>query len=267
MAKLSTHQASQFVKLLYIGDSGTGKTGSLISLVQDGYTLRILDLDNGLDALRQFIGAECPDRIDAVDFITLRDKIRPTSSGPVITAKAFVEATKLMSKWDDDSEPCEGGPTEVFVLDSLTALGKAAFEWARSMQPTAKDPRQWYFAAQQAVENIVAMLTSESFHANVIIITHINWKEFQEGINKGYPSAVGSALGPTLPKYFNTMVQATVSGSGKNAKRRISTVPTALLDLKNPAPMRIEADYDLGTGLAEIFRNLKTLTNKEKETK
>lgn len=251
--KLSDHHSGQFVKLLYIGDSSTGKTGSLVSLVKAGYRLKILDLDNGLDVLRAFVQAECPDRLDAVDYETIRDTIRPGNQGPIVSARAFVEGTKLMTKWSDDSTPAEDGPDSIFVLDSLTTFGKSAFEWAKQMNPSAKDPRQWFFAAQQAIENIVAMLTSESFHSNVVLISHVNYRELQDGSTKGYPSAIGSALGPTIPRYFNTLVLAETIGSGKALKRRIRTVPTPVVDLKNPKPLVASSDYDLGTGLAELF--------------
>ena len=259
MPLLSQHQSSSFVKLIYIGDSGTGKTGSLVSLVKAGYSLRILDMDNGLDALAQFVAKECPDRLDNVDFETLRDPTRATQAGPIVTAKAYLAAIKLMSKWSDESTPSEWGEDTIFVLDSLTALGKSAFEWAKGQAPSARDPRQWYFAAQQTIENIIGMLTSKDFQCNVIVISHVNYKELQEGVHRGYPSAIGSALGPTIPKYFNTMVMASTIGSGKNTKRSISTIPTAVVDLKNPAPFKIEASYDLGTGMSELFTKLKTL--------
>lgn len=259
MTKLSGHHSSRFVKLLYIGDSSTGKTGSLVSLVKAGYRLKVLDLDNGLDVLRSFVKNEAPDKIDAVDYETIRDSIRPGNQGPIVSARAFVEGTKLMTKWSDESIPAQGGEGEIFVLDSLTSFGKAAFEWARQMNPSAKDPRQWYFAAQQALENIVAMLTSEGFAAHVILIAHVNYRELQDGSTKGYPTAIGSALGPIIPRYFNTLIMAETIGSGKALKRRIRTVSTAVVDLKNPAPFKIEAEYDLGTGMAELFKKLLTL--------
>lgn len=257
MTKLSAHQSSSFTKLILIGDSGTGKTGSLTSLVRAGYKLKILDLDNGLDALKAWIGKECPDKVDNVDFETLRDPIKPSESGPKISARAFVEATKLMTTWTDGTHPWEGGPNEIFVLDSTTTFGKCAYEKARHDQPSAKDPRQWYFAGQQYFENIIAMLTSDEFKANLIVIAHVNYKEITEGISKGYPTAVGSALGPTIPKYFNTMVQLEVIGTGKNARRRLRTVPTGVVDLKNPAPFRIEAEYGIENGMAELFTQLR----------
>lgn len=260
MPKLTDHQSGDFVKLLFIGDSGTGKTGALTSLVAAGYTLKILDFDNGLDALKQWAGKECPDKLANVDFETVRDTVTASTGGPKVKAEAYIKSLKLMSEWPDGSNPAEGGPNEIFVVDSLTTLGKAALEWAKAMNPTAKDGRQWYFAAQQSLENVIAMLTSETFHANLILISHINYKELEEdGMNKGYPSAVGSKMGPTIPKYFNTMIQAETKGSGKSLRRTIRTLPSAMIDNKNPAPFKLQDEYDLGTGLAEIFKGLKSL--------
>ena len=112
LPRLSSGSAGRFVKLLYIGDSSTGKTGSLVSLVKAGYRLKILDLDNGLDVLRSFVKNEAPDKIDLVDYETIRDSIRPGNQGPIVSARAFVEGTKLMTKWSDDSIPAEGGESE-----------------------------------------------------------------------------------------------------------------------------------------------------------
>ena len=258
MTSLADHQSTSYAKILYLGDSSTGKTGSLASLVAAGYKLRILDFDNGLDVLRQFILHDSPDKIGNVDFITLRDKYEATPLGPKCKRpKAFVESLKLMESWSDETDPAEWGPDTIFVLDSTTSFAKAAFEWARGMHPEMRDARQWYFAAQQQFENTLALLTSEAFHANVIIIAHISYKETQEGITKGYPSAVGSALGPLIPRYFNTMIQAETKGSGKNLSRRIRLVPSAVVDLKNPAPFDLEDELPLESGLATLFAKLR----------
>lgn len=258
MAKLSDHQSSKFTKLLYIGDSGTGKTGSLASLVPD-YDLRILDMDNGLDILKAFVKHDHPDRLDSIDFNTVRDKYKATNEGAVVDrAKAFTDAAKLMTKWDDESTPALWGEKTIFVLDSLTTLGRAALAWATGMNPTAKDGRQWYMAAGAGIENIIALLTSDDFMANVIVISHVSYNESQEGMTRGYPSAVGSALGPKLGRYFNNMVLAESSGSGKNVRRTIRTVPTDMIDLKTAAPFAFEDKaLPLETGMATIFQTLR----------
>jgi len=259
MAKLSEHPAANFAKLLYLGDSGTGKTGSLVSLVQAGYKLRILDLDNGLDALRQHLAQIDPKLLDEVDYITVSDLIKSSQAGPITTARAYSKGLSFLDKWDDGSKPAEWGKDTIFVLDSLTMFGKAAYEWAKSMTPNAREQRTWYFAAQQGVEKAISLLCADTFKTNVIVITHVNYKEVTEGVHKGYPSAIGAALGPTLPSYFNTMIQCEVKGSGKNVARTIQTLPSPIIDLKNPAPFKLEKSYPIASGLADIFKALKAL--------
>lgn len=257
--KLSDHHSSTIFKALYIGDSSVGKTGSLVSLVKDGYKLRILDLDNGLDVLKQYIMRDCPDKIDNVDYETRVDKYKSTASGPIIVGapKVFVESMKLLTQWSDSSDPSAWGPDTFFVLDSGTALGRGAFEWAKNMNPGAKDPRQWYFTAQQAIETFVTMLLGSGFATNVLLITHINYKELQDGTTRGYSNWIGSALGPIIPKYCNTVILARSEGQGKSVRRYIETMSTSLIDLKNPKPFAVEQRYPLESGLAAIVGELK----------
>lgn len=258
MVALGDHSSSKFSRIMYIGDSGTGKTGSLTSLVADGYKIRVLDMDNGLDVLKEFVRKECPAMIGNVDYETRRDKFRATKAGIVCTnPTAMVDALGLMAKWSDDSDPSQWGPEYIFVLDSLSAYGRAAYEWARQQNPLAKDPRQWYHAAQQAIENMLALLTSEAFATNVIVISHVNMVEVSEGVTKGYANSLGKAQGPIIPRYFNTMVLAESSGMGKNVRRKIKTVPTGMIDLKSPVPFKLESELPLETGMSTLFKTLK----------
>lgn len=256
MPTLDNHASSLYTKVLYIGDSSSGKTGSLVSLLADGYSMRILDMDNGLTALKQFGRAAAAD-LSRVEYETYRDEFRMTKAGPMVkgTPKAFSSAMDKLTEWSEVEDPqC------ITVLDSLTFLGKAAYAWAKGMNPTAKEPRTWFYAAQQAVESVLAMLTSEEYKQNVIVISHVNYKELMEGLNKGYPSAIGSALGPTIASYFDTMILAEASGSGTNVRRRIKTMPTGIIDLKMPSST-VEKELPLETGLSTIFSQLKGTTN------
>lgn len=252
MPTLDEHQSDQFTKLIYIGDSSTGKTGSLVSLLSAGYKFKILDMDNGLETLKTYARMAQAD-LSLVEFETYRDSYRSTSAGPLIKGapKAFTNAMQKMTEWSElEDSNC------IFVLDSLSAFGRAAWEWARGMNPTAKDPRQWYFAAQQAVESCIALLTGDGFKLNVILISHVNYKEVTEGVHKGHVNAIGSALGPIIPRYFNTLLLAETQGAGRNVKRKIKTLPTGVIDLKIPSP-QAEAEYPLETGLADIFKLLR----------
>lgn len=258
MPNLADHPSSAFAKIMYVGHSSAGKTSSLASLVAAGYKLRILDMDNGLDNLVAQIKHDCPDKLGNVEYETRRDNFKIVGTNLVIDgqAKAFPEAVKLLDKWSDGSVPKEWGPEYVFVLDSLTRFGDAAFEWAKMMNPTSKEPRQWYGTAQEGIEHVLSILTGDSFKTNVIVISHLT--EGPEGTTKLFPSAIGKALGPTIPTYFNTLILAETSGSGDNVKRVIRTVPTFQVDLKNSAPFTLEKELPLASGMATVFAKLKT---------
>lgn len=253
MPTLDEHQSSDYLKAIYIGDSGTGKTGSLVSLLAAGYKFKILDMDNGLDSLVHFAREQCADKLANVEFETIRDDYIAGKAGPRLKggAKAFVAAMELMTTWSEIDDP-----NTIFVLDSGSAFGRSAYEWAKGMNPTAKDPRQWYFAAQQACESVVAMLTGPEFKMNVLFISHVNYKEVHEGVHKGYTNVIGSALGPTIAKYFNILILAESSGQGVNTRRKIKTMPTGIIDLKVPNP-KVDKELPLETGLATLFQQLK----------
>lgn len=262
MPSLANHQSNDFVKLLLTGDSGSGKSGALASLVAAGYHLRILDMDNGLDPLKTFVNRESPDLLNRVEYITLRDNYKTTNTGvKVDKPKAFVAAMKMLDAWKYDDagtpvdlgSPASWGPDYILVLDSLSFFSDAAFDWAESMNPTAKDPRQWFYSAQQAVESALALLTSGSFRTNVIVSAHVRYTTGDDGANKGYPNAIGSALGPTIPRYFNHWAQC----SNKAGKRTIQTAATAMFDLKNTKPFEMDKSYDLSDGLAKFFAVLR----------
>lgn len=259
MPRLSEHQSNNYIKCLLSGDSGSGKSGALTSLVAAGYKLRILDMDNGLDSLKSFVMKECPSLVDNVEFRTLRDNYKATASGAVIDGKplAFVNAMKMLDNWKYDDvdlgKPAEWGPDCICVIDSSTFLADAAFDWVKSLNPGAKDPRQWFYSAQQAMESCLALLTSGSFCTNVILITHIRYTQNEDGSTKAYPTAVGSALGPTIPRYFNQWAQCI----NKAGKRTIQTAATSMLDLKNTAPFKMEKTYDISDGMAQFFAVLR----------
>ena len=258
MPSLANHQSNEFTKLLLTGDSGSGKSGALASLVKAGYKLRVLDMDNGLDPLKTYILRECPDKIENVEFRTLRDDVTTGANGPTVKKPhAFVDAMKMFDNWKyDDTDlgkPADWGPECICVLDSLSFFSDAAFEWAKGMNPTNKDPRQWFYSAQQAVESALALLTSGSFRTNVIVSAHVRYSTGDDGRNKGYPNAIGSALGPTIPRYFNHWAQC----ENKAGKRTIRTAATSMFDLKNTKPFDMKESYDLSDGLASIFAVLR----------
>lgn len=259
MPSLTQHQSNSYTKMLLEGDSGSGKTGALTSLVAAGYLLRVLDMDNGLETLKTYASKDCPANLGSVEFRTLRDRYKASASGPVIDGqpKAFIDALKMLDKWKYDDvdlgPPATWGPEAILVVDSLTFLSDAAFAWAQAINVGAKDPRQWYGQAQDAIEKVLALLTSPSFETNVIVISHIKYVEREDGTTKGYPTSVGSALSPIIPRYFNSVALCQTKGG----RRTLQTQATAMIDLKNPKPFSMAKEYPIESGLADFFAVLR----------
>lgn len=260
MPNLSHHHSNRYTKMLLEGDSGSGKTGATTSLVKAGYHLRILDMDNGLETLKLFVKKECPELIANVEYRTLRDSYKASASGPVIAGqpRAFVDALRMLDRWKyDDVDlgvPAEWGPDHILIIDSLTFLSDAALAWAEGLNPSAKDRRQAYGMAQDGIEKVLALVTSHTFETNVIVISHVKYIDNPDGTRKGYPTAVGSALSPIIPRYFNSVALCQTSGTGK---RTIQTQATAMIDLKNPKPFSMAKEYPIDTGLATFFSILR----------
>lgn len=265
MPLLSQHQSNDYTKLLIMGDSKAGKTGALASLVAADYKLRVLDYDNGLDVLKQFVLKTCPNKIDNIEFRTLRDKRKASALGSIINGvpKAFVEGIKMTDRWKyeetDLGDPGEWGPDYILVIDSLSLLAKAAFDWADPLVPAGrsgeKDNRAVYGMAQEAIEKYLSTITSENFHTNVIVIAHVRYIERDDGSTKGYPTTVGKALSPEIPKYFNNVALFETSAGGK---RTLKTISTAMIDLANAKPFEMAKEYPIETGLADFFSVLRT---------
>lgn len=246
MPKASAHQSSSVQKRLLIGDSGTGKTTAIWSIIKHlKKKVRVYDFDQLLSPLIMKLKLECPDLLDNLEFMSFRDKMKATPAGPIIdgTPQAFVESLRALDKWEDGTRPGEWGPDYLAIIDSHTTQARSAFFWARGLQgasgipegvPTkGVDARAIFFTAQQALMNCIAMLTSASFNCNVLVLAHIKYLE-QDGVTKGLPMSIGSAISPEIPTYFESVTLATKAGNGENARRILRTRSTAMVDLKDP---------------------------------
>ena len=109
------------------------------------------------------------------------------------------------------------------------------------------------------------MLYSDAIRCNVIVTAHItmvtesgmspNSEEARDEKDtaRGFPSAIGRALSPHIPRYFNTVLTADTEGSGPSTRHYIYTKCRGNVLVKTTAPLRVKDRYDLGSGLAEYF--------------
>jgi hypothetical protein len=271
MPKLSAHQSLKTTKMILLGDSGAGKTGALASLADSGYNVRILDLDNGADVLSNLLrdpkSMYKKEALGLVDCVTLTDPMS-NINGKLVPKKATVwqRAVGMLNDWKDGEQ--NYGPIstwtdrDVLVIDSLSFLANAAMNFVLAMNARlGQQPHQsdWY-QGQQMLESLLQMLYDESIKCNVIVIAHVTYIGEDNGPQHGYPSSLGKALGPKIGRYFNTVLLAKTQGSGASLKRQIITNSVPMIELKNTAPLRIKPSYPLETGLADIFKDLRSVT-------
>ena len=284
MPSITQHQSSQTTKLLFVGDSGSGKTGALASLAAAGYKLRILDLDNGLDILKNYVTdansiycKQTPDCAQNIDYVTLTEPMK--SAGGRIWAKqatVWPRLVKMLADWVDGETKLGGITTwdtnSVLVIDSLSNLATGALNFHLSMNGalgatrTQNEARRDIGAAQNLLRDLLAMLYDESVKCNVIVTSHITLVTDsgtaplpgESAPVTGYPSAIGRALSPHIPRYFNTVLFAKSEGTGGGTKHKIYTKNQGVVNVKSSAPLKVALTYPLETGLADYFKAVRS---------
>ena len=181
MPSMTEHPSSTLVKAICAADSGSGKSGSLASLVDAGFNVRVLDFDNGLSVLRGFVKKK--ENLANVHYVDqLTDELKLVGGRIGITkAPAFQRA---MAALDEGGEKYWGAaipplnkwtPRDWLVVDSYSMAGRACLQMV--MHANAKDlghPEiQHYGTAMENLEKWVAMLTSSEVNCNVLLNTHI----------------------------------------------------------------------------------------------
>jgi hypothetical protein len=292
MPKLGQHQSTQITKMILIGESGTGKTGSLVSLVKAGYKLHIIDLDNGLDVLVNMIKQEpnSAELLDLVDYFTITDRFKNLGGKAVpINSDVWPRVMAKMSNWTNKSDVIKGmkdgkpanlpipaadvidlgdpaawGPDHILVVDSFTFLCKAAMRTVLRLNNRPAGPiyeSDWN-EAQTAIEEFLSWVYDVGFNTNVIMTAHIDYQTEGTGkdrtVMRVVPQALGKKLGPKVGRYFNSMLEVRRIGVGAGLKRNIHTVPAGMLELKNPAPAKVKPQYDISDGLAEFFKAVRS---------
>lgn len=265
MTNITDHQSSGTTKLLVLGDSSAGKTGSLASLAAAGYNLRIVDVDNGLDVLRNILtDGQSPypkDTASRVEFETITDSMRPLAGKIVpVKASAWQRSIELIENWKTPSQNFGNLQTwtqkDVLVIDTLSILANHALKFILSlnMRLGQKPHQSDWGDAQVLVEGLLEKLYDENVKCNIVVNCHIKYIEDKvTGVMKAFPESVGQALSPKIGRYFNNVVQMKTVGS----TRKLITTSTNQLELKTSAPLRVKSEYPIATGLADLFRDLR----------
>ena len=204
-------------KILLIGKSGSGKTGSLASLVAAGYNLRIIDTDKGIRTLRGLltdprypylkiiqdkgINLEHAVRYQPIDTAmrmrTINKKLGndKTTTETLLApadAKAWPRVLTLLDGWKDgdiDLGPVSSwGPSDVLVFDSFSTLARCTYYFSQSLngrlgaRDSGYDYQRDVGDAQSQLTRLLELCYDSSIKCNVIIITHITWVDESQGV-------------------------------------------------------------------------------------
>ncbi len=287
MPALAQHHSTDVIKLLVIGDSSCGKTGGLAALAAAGYKLRILDFDNGMDVLHHWLThpkskylEQNPKALDNVHYITLTDTMKTLPDGKMYRAasKAWPKATAMLQHWKegdiDLGKVTTWGPDTILVIDSLTMATIAALTYHLSMNgkltatPTQNEGRRNIGEAQNYIRDLLTLLYDKEIKCNVLVTSHITYVTDQGGAPKpdepgtgmpiGYPSSIGRALSPHIPRFFNNMLIMRSEGAGQMIRRKIYTTPQVvggqMISAKVSVPLSVPTSFPIETGLADFFK-------------
>lgn len=276
MPKISSHPSSSTTKLLLIGDPGSGKTGALLSLAFAGYNLRIVDLDNGVEILKNLLRplpSDSPEKVQAkaeaaerIDFITITDSFR-NAGGRAIpkSAKAWPELMKTLDNWPGFGPVSSWTPQDVLVLDSMTMAGLAALRYVLQLNArlTQAPYQSDWGEAQALLEGLCQYLYDSSIQCNVIVTSHISFIGRERDENnrdidpKGFPMTLGRALSPKVGRYFNSLLMIRSTTIGDKVQREILTDSFTNIELKTSAPFIVKKRYSITSGLADYFKDVR----------
>lgn len=279
MPSFEKYSEKQITKMIYLGESGAGKTGSLCSLAAAGYDVRILDLDAGVDIVADYLTnpaspylqpraglwtvEQAKSILQRMSYVTLKERVKVSGGKAIPQGKAWQQMNYQLDNWVDGDRQLGGvhtwGSRDVLVIDSFSRACDAAmnFQLAMNGRLGGHPQQQDWGLAQGLVERFLDLLTSDEIKCNIILVCHMTFLETDAGPTKAFPQALGKALPPKVPQKFNHTLLARSSGSGPMAKRSIVTNTSGLIELKNSAPLRVKPEYDLTTGLAEYFRDIR----------
>lgn len=278
MPSINDHHSAEQVKLLFMADSGSGKTGAICALANAGYNVRVLDYDNGLDICvsrmtdKGFIkGYLTEEGANRFHYYTLTDKLKSSITAklgviPDGAPESHIKAMKLLVHWRTATEDLgpltEWTSNDIIVIDSLTFQGESALRFVMAREGGSMESKWAYYgAAMEYQEGLLARLYDVAIHCNVIVTSHISYFGEDED-EKGYPSGLGKKWPPRIARYFNSVLGIRVVGFGRNQKRSIITQSGPKIAYKNPAPhiippeilMRVDAEGHAIGGLADYFK-------------
>jgi hypothetical protein len=245
-------------KGLMVGVTGAGKTGMLASLLDDGYKIRALDFDRGLDPLIGY--AKKRGNLANLSYHTLTDEFALRNGFMAIKkAPAFQRALSLLDNWDDFGPVQSWGTDTILLLDTLGSMSKSSYNMVLQangiVRPSGErgGPEQSHYgAAQDNIERLLLNLTNPDLvPCHVIVNAHWTYQEAGNGRIEPYPETIGKALNPTIGRKFNNLFSIGITAG----VRQINVKKDGMIPCKASRPLKNET-YPIATGMSDIFKEL-----------
>jgi hypothetical protein len=217
--------------IVLLGESGTGKTYSIGTLVETGVPVSFLALEPGIESLFGYYtdrGKPIPpnlswhilrppesdfasmidtaEKINTYSFKMLADMTDPNRN----KYNQFVSLLRTLNDFVDErtgeklGPVNKWGPERFLIIDALTGINRAALDLVAGSKP-ARSMSDWGIAQDQ-IERILRMLTQDC-KCGFVLISHVE-KEKDEitGSMKLTMSTLGKALAPKLPLMFSDLI-------------------------------------------------------------
>lgn len=274
MPDFSEYPESDLIKMIYLGDSGSGKTGSIMSLAAAGYNVRILDLDKGAQIIKGYatdpdspyrkprpgLWPGDPDIAKRMNYVTIQETFTAKNGQMIPKGDSWQKIMDQLTEWKDGTKSYgkleHWSPKDILVIDSFSRYCDARMYLELVLNARAVSGRQLqdYFKVGTAIEQSLELLVSPAVNCHVILVCHIDYVEKDDKSVRGMPQSMGKSLGPKIGQHFNHALLAQTKGQGSGISRKILTQTTGVIDLKNANPLKVKPEYPLETGLLEYFQ-------------
>lgn len=218
-------------KIMLVGDSGTGKTTSLLTLLEAGLEVFVIATEPGYSVLYDKPNSKLHvmySKPSYGDMSTLLQSAKNTASmtydglskqqDPTRSANnRFVPLLQgLMQFKDDRSGELFGnagtwGTDRALVIDSFSGLCEAVMSMVVGMRPVVALPE--YQVAQKQAYALIQQICYD-FRCHFVLISHAE-RETDEvnGGSKIMAQGIGKKLAPQLPKIFDDVVLTVRNGT------------------------------------------------------
>ena len=216
-------------KILLMGESGTGKTHSIRTLISAGVRPHVLFTEPGMETLYDLPDdawsySYMPPAVEGWDHIlSMAQKVNVLGFDSLSKFQdpnkkkytAFLDVINQCNNFKDQHGNSLGdvatwGPDKAFVIDSLSGLSDMVMQLATGGKVTRA--MQDWMVAQNTLEMFVNQLVS-SLSCWFILIAHTE-RETDEltGGTSVMVSTLGRKLAPKLPRYFSDVIQSVREG-------------------------------------------------------